>query len=259
MKTSWKNNFKKAATSNLAFLVLAAFFVLAVWAIAYVVVRNHFVIPSPVDTVKEAFLLFAETGFWRAFTQTILRVLFAFLISLALGLVFGFISYLYPLFLRFFTPIIAVLRSLPTLAITLVILLWTSPKSAPVVVAICALFPTLYTAVLNGLKGVDDDLVELCDVYRVPFGRRLKQLYFPTLSVRLYRDGAAALSFALKLIVSAEVLSNTFLSLGSMMQSAAYSYLTARLFALVLVVCVLGLIVETLGGVIADKAERRAL
>ncbi|MBQ9729185.1 MAG: ABC transporter permease subunit [Clostridia bacterium] len=256
---AFQNCIKKALKSNLFFLLLALLFLAGVWCVAFFAVANEFVVPSPVETIKELGVLFGEVGFWRSLSATLLRAGFGFVLSFVLGLTFGLIAYLIPSFGRFLSPLMAVMRSLPILAVTLLILLFTTPKSAPVVVAVFALLPILYTSVHGELCGVDRKLIEVCKVYNVPFWARVKKLYLPTLSIKLLREGAAALSFSLKLTVSAEVLSNTFLSIGGMMQYASYAYLTARLFAFVIVVCVLGLIVETLGGYLAERAERRAL
>ena len=65
------------------------------------------------------------------------------------------------------------------------------------------------------------------------------------------------LSFSLKLVVSAEVLSFTVKSLGGMMQDAKLYAEIPQLFALVGVTFIVGLILETAVGVLASLAERK--
>ena len=66
----------------------------------------------------------------------------------------------------------------------------------------------------------------------------------------------AALSFSVKLIVSAEILANTAKSLGGMMQDARL-YELPQLFALVAVAFLAGLLMETLVGLLAEYVEKK--
>jgi ABC-type nitrate/sulfonate/bicarbonate transport system permease component len=86
--------------------------------------------------------------------------------------------------------------------------------------------------------------------------RRVYAIYFPLSAPYILKEGGAALSFAVKLIVSAEVLAYTPFSLGGMMQDAKI-YELPQLFALVAVAFVAGLILEMLVGLFAEWVEKR--
>ena len=66
----------------------------------------------------------------------------------------------------------------------------------------------------------------------------------------------AALAFAVKLVVSAEVLAYTPFSLGGMMQDAKI-YELPQLFALVAVTFLVGLLLEMLVGLLAEWVEKK--
>lgn len=243
--------------SNLAFTLFAVLFIALVWVIAYFAVDRELLVPSPVEAVEAFFVQLGKGSFWDAFFATLWRVVQAFLICFVFGFLFALISYLYPAFSRFFNPLVSFLRSVPTLAVTLLILLWTTPKTAPVVVAVITLFPVLYTSFSSALSSVDKKTVEMCKVYSVPLSKRIKKLYLPEILPRTIKEGAAAFAFALKLTVSAEILSLTYISLGGLMQEASYYFDTPRFFAYIIIVFLLGLFVETIGSLVADKLEER--
>ena len=67
----------------------------------------------------------------------------------------------------------------------------------------------------------------------------------------------AALPFALKLVVSAEILANTPRSMGGMMQEARVYSSVPQLFALVGVTFFVGLVLETVFTVLAVAAEKK--
>ena len=78
----------------------------------------------------------------------------------------------------------------------------------------------LYAGILAALSGVDKHLIEVSRVCGTPTHRRVTAIYLPLASPYVLREAGAALSFALKVVVSAEVLANTAKSLGGMMQQA---------------------------------------
>jgi NitT/TauT family transport system permease protein len=136
------------------------------------------------------------------------------------------------------------------------ILLWTDAGVAPVVVAFLSLFPVLYAGLYAGLCAVDLKLVEMSKVYRVPLGKQIAKLYIPSVLPYAVREGTAGMSFALKLVVSAEVLAGTYKSIGFQMQEAKTYLETATLFALVIVTFLLGLFLEAVGALLAQAVER---
>ena len=238
--------------SGIAFLALA-------WVVAFLLAGNETLVPSPLETARAFFALFANAAFYRALAFTLLRVLFAFSVSAALAVLFAVAAYLSPAFERFFTPIVAVTRSLPTLAVLLMLLVWVSGSESAVAVGVLGLFPLLYTAVSSSLTGVDGGLKEVCKVYGVGVIEQIKCLYLPHALPKLWKEMGAGLSFGLKLVVSAEILSSTFQSVGGAMQEAKFTYEYPVLFALTAVVCLLGLLAEWGGNALSRRAERRTL
>ncbi len=252
-KGVWKNCiFKKGLAALLAFLAIVC-----VWEIAYLCVGNELLLPSFFDSLGEMGKLLGKSGFWASYFSTLIRVLIAFFISLVCALIFAFVSYLLPSFARFFAPVVSILRSTPTLAALLILLVWTSAGTAPVLVAFFSLFPALYAGVLGALAQVDGSLVEMSRVYQVPLKKRVFGLYLPAVAPYFLREAGAGLSFAVKLVVSAEVLALTAKSLGGWLHEAKLYLDMPLLFALVLVGFLTGMVLEGLVSLLADAVERR--
>ncbi len=231
--------------------------VVVAWAIACAIIQNEYVLPSPWATAKAAGGLLGRGGFYWALLSTLGRAALAFFVALVLGVGLAVIAYLYPSFEKFLRGIVAVLRALPTMAVLLLILLGVSHAFAPVIIGGLTLFPLLYTAAYNALSGVDKDLLEMSRVYRVPVSVQIKKLYLPSALPALFREGVAALSFSLKLTVSAEVLAFTYRSIGGWMQEANLGYEIAEMTALTAIVCLLGVLIEVLGVWLVKAWEER--
>ena len=250
MKSFWKN-------CIVGFT--ACVFLIAVYLLAQVIVGNPLIFPSFSESVKAFFQLLGESVFYKSLLRTLLRVFAAFGVSFIPALILAILSYLYPTLGRFFAPVVSVLRSLPTLAVLLIILSWTSAGVAPVVVAFLTLFPALYSGILAALKQTDNGLIEMSKTYGVPLKKRIISLYLPSSAPYVLRESASALSLSLKLVASAEVLASTALSLGGMMQDAKLYFETQTpvLFALVIATFIVGLALESVLFAVAHFVERR--
>ena len=248
---------KKLLGKHILFMISGVTLLTAVWIIAYFCVGNHLLLPSVSETVKAFFLLWVDGSFWAAFGVTLLRVAAAFVLSFVLAVATSILSYLYPAFRSFFAPILAVLRSMPVLAVLLIILVWTNDGVAPVIVAFLSLYPILYTQTLTAICGVDEGLLEMSKAYHVPKSTQITKLYIPSVAPALIKACGSALGFGVKLTVSAEVLARSKHSLGVLMQDAR-GFDLPSLFALVIAACVLGFVLEYAFTRIATRMQRRS-
>ena len=256
MSEKAKKTWITIAKSGAQFLA-ALGFLLLVWWIAYSTIQNELIVPKISDCLKEMAELLGKNWFWKYFFATIGRVVLAFVISFVFALIFAIIAYMVPSFEKIFAPIVTALRSLPTLAVTLVLLTLFKAGGTPVAVAFLALFPMLYTGILAALSGIDKQLIDISRVYGASLWGRVRRVYLPLTAPYVLREAGGAMSFAIKLVVSAEVLANTARSLGGMMQEAKIYEEIPQLFALVSVSFVIGLVMELVMNIVAVQAEKR--
>ena len=200
-----------------------------IWLAARFAVGDEYVVPSVSATVGELFSLAGSPAFWSAFGMTFLRSLCAWLISLVSAAALASLCILFPAARRFFAPFVAVFRTVPTMAITLMLLIWSSPKVAPLVVAVLMVFPLAFNQFLAAFDGIDRALVRMLAVYRVPFGMRLFKVYVPQVLPPVLSQAGPDFSLTLKVIVSAEVLCSTFDSLGGLIYQSNVFLDTAQI------------------------------
>ena len=230
-----------------ALLSLTAIFALwLAWIVAYYIVRNEYVLPSFWDAFAEMGRILTDASFWRAFWNTFLRTLWAFLASMALGIVMAVCAHLVKGLRAFFAPIISVVRTVPTMAVILMLLLWTTPNMVPVIVSALVLFPAVYAAALAALDEVGENYGELTRAFRVPLLRRIGKMYLPLAAPVMLKQAGGIFSLGLKVVISGEVLASTYRSLGGMMQDAQMYLNMPRLMALTLLVVLMGFALEGL-------------
>lgn len=225
-----------------------------VWLIVAATVKNEYLVPPFAQSVKEFFSLFTAPFFWKSLGATVLRTLVAFAISFVLAALFVALSCVFKPFAAFMRPVVAVLRSVPTMAVLLLILVWTSPVAAPVVVAFLVLFPVCYTQLYDGVSGVDKSLTEMALTYKVKRSQQLTKIYLSSIAPQVVSQTGANLSFGIKLIISAEVMASTYTALGGMMVEAQTFINLPRLAALTLFAVIFGIAVELIFSLIARYA-----
>lgn len=249
MKFSLKLKQNKNIWISLGVAVAGFAFLWLVWIIAYYAVKNEFLFPSVGDTFQSLGQLLFTGGelarsFWRSLGATFLRTLLAFVISFACGVGLASLAVSFRWVRAFLAPVISFLRTIPTLAIVLLLLLWTSPSFAPVLVAVLVLFPAVYASALSSFSDAVSRFSEFARAYKIGRAKRIFKLYLPLSLPALLTEGGATFAMGLKITVSGEVLSSTYQSLGGMMQQAQIYLETPRLFALTLMTILIGFLLE---------------
>ena len=225
---------------NLIVSVAAIACMWLVWLIAWIVVDDGYVVPSVGDSLSQFFSLLGTATFWSAFGMTLLRTAYSWLAAAALAAVFASFSAVFKGARAFIAPFIAVFRTVPTMAITLMLLIWASPRVAPSIVTVLMVFPLSYAQMMAAFDGTDRGLAEMARVYRVPLSARLFKIYVPQILPPVLAQAGANFSLALKVMISAEVLCSTFNSLGGLIYQANVNLNTALMFALTLTALVTG-------------------
>ncbi len=187
--------------------------------------------------------------------RTLGRVFLCFAISLALALIVGIFAKFVPAVGKVLAPIVAIFRSAPTVAVMVILTLIVNKTIAPIIVCLLVVFPMTYTNVTNAIAQVDNGIVQMCSLYSVPPVQQFKFVYFPTVSKYLLGELPATLSFTVKLIVSAEILSNTPRSIGGLIQLANSYSNVASLFALTILSVLFATLLDVVLKIVAKKIK----
>ncbi len=236
--------FSKNRLISFALGVLSLVTMWLVWFIAEKTVKNQYVLPGFAETMVALGKVLGEPFFWQATGRTLLKVIYAFAISFILAGALAALGKIFRPFGTFLKPFISVVRTLPTMAILVLILIYTNRTTAPVVVATLVLFPMIYAQFNTALNSVDEGIIAAAKVFDLSKKDRVFKVYLPMVAPNVLSHVGSNLSFGIKLVISAEIMAYTFTSLGGMMQSANALLDVTRLSALTIVAVVLGLVVE---------------
>ena len=241
---------------NITLPIITVIAVIAIWEIAALSMNNSFVLPDVSETAKEFFKLFISAEFYVSLSMTVLRSVISFVLSFLIAGIFAVLTARYKYAGRIIRPIIGVTRALPTVAVVLLLLLWTNSFIAPVVVTMLVVLPTAYVNILNSLSSVDKDVLEACRIYKVSKKNIFFKVELPQITPPLLYAMGSGLSLNIKLMVAAEVLSSTARSLGNMINLSNYNLEVANMMALVVVAVIIGMIAEGVFSILSRKAGK---
>lgn len=236
-----KNN--KIINLILAFVPLAC--ILVVWQIEANKIDNEFILADLGATLKALVELFKQKAFYKSLGDTIARTLIAFGVSFVIATALAFLSRISKRADLMISPIISVTRSLPTIAVVVLLLLWTNSKIAPIIVTMLVVLPTTYSSMRDAFFTVDDGLITVLKLYNVPMHELLLKVYIPQILPPTLLAIGGGIALNLKLMVAAEVIAQTANSLGNLLNEAKHYFEIASMIAVVVVSVVLGLIIES--------------
>ncbi|MGN0804533.1 MAG: ABC transporter permease [Candidatus Coproplasma sp.] len=229
---------------SIVFAVLSIICMAVCWIIAWKAEGNELVVPSPVKSLQSFFALFAEKYFWSSLGLTLLRTLSAVAISFVLAMLCAVIGVAYAPFKAFFAPVIAVCRVVPTMAVTLILILAFPSDITPVIVTLLVIFPMLYATITASIEGLDKGLLDMAKTYSLSRKTTLSKIVLPQIAPEILFQLGTVISFALKITISAEVIAFAYHGIGGMIKTANYWIEIARMSALTLVSVIVGLIIE---------------
>ncbi len=238
---------------NVLLPILTVVAILLIWSVMASAVGSEYILPS-VSKALVAFIdLFKSASFYVAFFSTVLRSVIGFILSFIISAVFAFLAFKNKKAERVIITVTSVIRALPTVAIVLLLLFWTSSKIAPVIVTMLVVMPTTYTQLFNALNSIDKTVVEAGMVDGADRKKLFFRVEFPQIAPEVCLTVGSGLSLNFKLMVAAEVLSATVKSLGNMLNLANYSGEIAHMMALVITAIIFGIICEFVFKKISDR------
>lgn len=201
------------------------------------------IFPYPHDVIASLFKLFARGDYYLATFTTLLRILSSIVIAVILGTGIAIICSRFSFLHSFLQPFLSTIRSVPVTVFVfilyLIILSFTS-----MLITILMVFPIVFTGVYDGIKKIDKDLLEVCQVYKIPFKKRIKSLYLPTVMPYFVSALTSSIGLAWKAGVAAEALCPPDSSMGLSISLAKQNFNNEELFAWALTLVLINIAFE---------------
>ena len=232
-------------------------FWLLVWAIAAAAVGQALLLPSPAQVAQELIRLARTGDFWLTVGRSVLRVLTGILSAVMLGVGLAFLTHRNAVMKALFSPVMTLVKSTPVASFIILALVWLGRSVVPVFISALMVLPVVWANVSAGLNGIDPRLLEFAQVYRLPRGRVLRRITWPSVLPHLRAALRSALGLGWKAGIAAEVLTVPPYSIGKRIYEAKLYLETTELFAWTAAVILVSLLIENLLLRLTDSFGRK--
>jgi NitT/TauT family transport system permease protein len=185
-------------------LSLAAF--VALWSLTAIIADTR-VLPGP-GKVWDAFLTAAETGaLVHHVGVTLARVLASFLIAIVIGGAIGLALGRSPVADRLFDPWLVLFLNLPALVVIILCYVWFGLTEAAAITAVAVnKIPNVAVTIREGARALDRDLLDMAQVYRFGWWRRLRHVVLPQLAPFFIAASRSGLALVWKIVLVVELI-----------------------------------------------------
>ena len=235
---------KKLHPNGAAARIFAAALALCFWQAGAAALGNDLLLVTPVAVARRLGELLLTADFWATLGFTFSRIALGFLIALALAAILAALAAAVPFIETLLRPYVAVIQSVPVASFIVIAFLWLSARRLSTFIAFLMVFPVLYTNLLQGIRAADRNLLEMADVFCLPFARRVRCIYLPALRPALGAGCRVALGLCWKAGVAAEVIGVVAQSVGGKLYDAKAYLEIADLFAWTVVIVAVSALFE---------------
>lgn len=215
-----------------------------IWKIVSVIVGKPIIIPSPEETAGELIKIISSKVFLATVSSTVKRVLIGYLITMLASILLGIISGFNKAFYYLLKPLVMVFKSIPTMAVILLAIIWLKSELAPILVVFLVIFPMLYESTVHGIRNVDQKLIEMAQIYEIKGLRLLWNIYMPSIRSMISSSLSSTIGLSLKVVIASEVLSQPKISIGTSFQMEKAYLNTAGVFAWAIIAISIVAIIE---------------
>ena len=216
---------------------------------------DPFYMPAPSSVARVMMQLFAGGELWTHLGATFAAAFTGLAAGLVLGVGLGFAAALSPLLAELLEPVMVLLNAIPRVILAPLFVIWLGiGLASKVALALILVSVLMFFAVYNGIREVDQRLVER--IRTLGGGRRflVREVYVPSVTAWVMGNLKVAVGFAFTGAVVGEFVASSR-GLGYLLQFAQSTYNAGLTIALIVVIMAFVLLLFAL----SERLERRLL
>lgn len=229
---------------KIAITITAICFWLLVWHFLSLKINSSIFLPSPEATYKALIRIGKRAGFWQTIFNTFSKIAKGFLLALIAGTFLAIISSFVKIIDVLVSPFMRLLKTVPVASFIILALLWVKSDKLSVLISFVMVTPVVYINILQSFDNVDNNLLEMADIFNVGLLRRLRFIYVPALVSGFMSACKIGLGFCFKAGIAAEIIGLPFQSIGSELYKSKLYLMTDELFAWTVVIVLMSVFFE---------------
>ncbi len=226
--------------------IIAGAFWIIVWQVLSIYINNKIFLASPINVLKSFASLCQSKESWLAILSTSLKIASGFFLAVFCGILLSILVYRSILLKEITTVFMQTIKSIPVASFVILALLWVKAKNLSLLISFLMVLPIIYTNVIKGIQATDASLLQMAKVFRIPYLRKIRYIYLPSVTPYFVSACSVGLGFCWKSGIAAEIISLAQHSIGRQLYEAKLYLDTEGLFAWTIIIVMISAIFEKL-------------
>lgn len=247
MKYSWKSR---------VYILISCLFFIALWQVSAIIIDNDIYIPRIQQVIKSIVEIFNEPDFLKIVLSSFYRTAISYILALGCSMILGVLSVVYPFFKYLLSPLNSFLKTIPTMVLVVLALVWFTKDSAPFVVGFAITFPILYEGIRNSIMQIDKKVIDMTEIYEVKLIDKIKKIYFPVMKFYFMSIFVSTFSLTFKVVIAGEIHGQPKFGIGTHIQLEKVNFNVSGIFAWIIIIMFISLIFELINRFLQKKIYR---
>lgn len=230
---------------------------LLLWQVASTRLNLPVLLPSPAEALQSLAAMALTADFYRTIAWSTVRIFGGFFAACAVASLLAVPAFCFRPVREFLAPLVACIKTVPVASFIILALVWLRSSQLSFFISFLMVFPPVYLGVLTGIGQADRKLLEMAQVYHVPFPRQLRYLYLPAITPHFRSAVSLGLGLCWKAGIAAEVIGLPDGSMGERLYMAKVYFMTPELFAWTAVIVAVSVVFEKLFLRLTDAILRK--
>ena len=247
MKYSWKSKI---------YTLISCLFFIGLWQVIAVITNNDIYIPKLQQISEAVKIIFMEQNFWKTIFSSFYRTIISYLLALAFSMILGILGAVYPFFGYLIQPLNSFAKTVPTMVLVVLLLVWFDKDITPFAVGFAIIFPVLYEGVRNSLMQIDKKLIDMTKIYEVKLLDKIRKIYVPVMKFYFMSIFVSTFSLTFKVVITGEVYGQPKFGIGSQIQLEKVNFNVSGIFAWIVIIVFISLFLEIINKLLNKKIYR---
>jgi len=247
IKYSWKSKL---------YTGMSCVFFIILWQLIAVIINNDVYIPRIQQVIEAIKIILNEQNFLKVIFSSFYRTMFSYLLALIFSMILGVLATVCPFFQYVMQPINSFGKTIPTMVLVVLSLVWFDKDKTPFVVGFAITFPILYEGIRNGLMQIDKKIIDMTKIYEVSLKDKIKKIYLPVMKFYFMSIFVSTFSLTFKTVIAGEVHGQPKFGIGSQIQLEKVNFNTSGIFAWIVIIVIISVVLEIINKLFKEKTYR---
>jgi len=227
--------------------LLGILLIVILWYVfSYTIFSSTNVLTSPHETIINIINEYNKPSFYKSISNTVASSTVAFVVSFILASSLSILTHFISSLKFILKPTISILRSMPTMACILILLLLIPSKYLPISISFLVVFPLIYENLYSSIESTDKNLIEMAKIYNISNKNIVFKIYLKHALPTLWALIISSFGLNIKVVIASEVLGMPSISIGHMILQYKQSFDFSLSFAWLVIAVIISYLFEVI-------------